>query len=57
MLDIDCNETLIARTLIAKSATDLELNRVRDPIRRGEKYTALEHIQTAFWKLTNKYGA
>ena len=56
ILDIDCIETLIARTLIAKSATDVELNRFRDPIRRGEKYTALEHTQTAFWKLTNKWG-
>ena len=44
------------KTLIAKSSTDAELNRVRDAMRRGEKNTAPEHYRTNFEKLNNKWG-
>ena len=44
------------KTLIAKSSTDAELNRVRDAMRRGEKNTAPEHYRANFEKLNNKWG-
>ena len=44
------------KTLIGKSPTDAELNRVRDAMRRGEKHTASDQCRTAFRKLTNKLG-
>ena len=37
------NFMLDLKTLIAKSSTDADLNRVRDALRRGEKNTAPEH--------------
>ena len=42
------------KTLIAKSATDPELNRVRDAMRRAEKNAALEFYPPAFEKSSNK---
>ena len=44
------------KTLIAKSSTDAELNRVRDAMRRDDKDTATEHYRTNFDKLNNKWG-
>ena len=44
------------KTLIAKSTTDAELNRVRDAMRRNEKNTAPETYRTTFEKLSNKWG-
>ena len=44
------------KTLIAKSATDAELNRVRDAMRREEKNTAPEQNRPIFEKLSNKLG-
>ena len=44
------------KTLIEKSSTDAELNRVRDARRLGEKNTAPEHYRTNFEKLNNKWG-
>ena len=44
------------KTLIAKSSTDAELNRVRDAMRGGEKNTAPEHYRTNFEKLNSKWG-
>ena len=44
------------KTLIAKSATDAELNRVRDAMRRGDKNTALVQYQPIFEKMPNKWG-
>ena len=44
------------KTLIAKSSTDAELNRVRDAMRRNEKNTAPEAYRTTFEKLSNKWG-
>ena len=41
------------KTLIADSATDAELNRVRDAMRRGEKNTAAE--QSSFVIKTASY--
>ena len=41
------------KTLIAKSSTDAELNRVRDAMRRGENNTAPEHYRANFEKLNN----
>ena len=52
----DFNFLLDLKTLIAKSPTDAELNRVRDAMRRGEKNTAPEHYRTSFEKLNNKWG-
>ena len=49
------NFMLDLKTLIAKSATDAELNRVRDAMRRNEKNTAPEAYRT-FGKLSNKWG-
>ena len=50
------NFMLDLKTLIAKSSTDSELNRVRDAMRRGETNTAPEHYRTNFEKLNNKWG-
>ena len=50
----DFNFMLDLKTLIAKSSTDAELNRVRDAMRRGEKNTAPEHYRANFEKLNNK---
>ena len=44
------------KTLIAKSATDAELNRVRDAMRRNEKITAPEAYRTTLEKLSKKWG-
>ena len=44
------------KTLIAKSTTDAELNRVRDAMRRNEKNTAPEAYRTTFEKLSNEWG-
>ena len=44
------------KTLIAKSSTDAELNRVRDAMRRGEKNTAPEPYRPVFEKVSNKWG-
>ena len=44
------------KTLIAKSATDAELNRVRDAMRRNEKNKAPEAYRATFEKLSNKWG-
>ena len=44
------------KTLIAKSSTDAELNRVRDAMRRGDKNTAPDQYRTIFEKLNNKWG-
>ena len=50
------NFMLDLKTLIAKSATDAELNRVRDAMRRNDKNTAPEAYRTTFEKLSNKWG-
>ena len=50
------NFMLDLKTLIAKSSTDVELNRVRDAMRRDDKDTAPEHYRTNFDKLNNKWG-
>ena len=50
------NFMLDLKTLIAKSATDAELNSVRDAMRRNEKNTAPEAYRTAFEKLSNMWG-
>ena len=52
----DFNFMIDLKTLIAKSSTDAELNRVRNAMRRGEKNTAPEHYRTNFEKLSNKWG-
>ena len=44
------------KTLIAKSTTDAEVNRVRHEMRRNEKNTAPEAYRTTFEKLSNKWG-
>ena len=44
------------KTLITKSTTDAELNRVRDAMRRNEKNTAPEAYRRTFEKLSNKWG-
>ena len=43
------------KTLIAKSNTDAELNRVRDAMRQADKNTAPESYRTVFEKLSNKW--
>ena len=50
------NFMLDPKTLIAKSATDAELNRDRDAMRRNEKNTAPIAYRTTFEKLSNKWG-
>ena len=50
------NFMLDLKTLIAKSATDAELSRVRNAMRRNEKNTAPEAYRTTFEKLSNKWG-
>ena len=50
------NFMLDLKTLIAKSSTDAELNRVRDAMRRDDKDTAPEPYRTNFDKLNNKWG-
>ena len=50
------NFMLDLKTLIVKSATGAELNRVRDAMRRGEKNTAPEQYRPIFEKLSNKWG-
>ena len=50
------NFMLDLKTLIAKSNTDAELNRVRDAMRRAEKNTAPESYRTVFEKLSKKWG-
>ena len=50
------NFMLDLKTLIAKSSTDTELNRVRDALRRGEKNTAPDQYRTTFEKLNNRWG-
>ena len=50
------NFMLDLKTLIAKSSTDAELNRVCDAMRRDDKDTAPEHYRTNFDKLNNKWG-
>ena len=52
----ELNFMLVLKTLIAKSSTDSELNRVRDAMRRDDKDTAPEHYRTNFDKLNNKWG-
>ena len=53
----DLNFMLDIKTLIAKSAADAELYRVRDAMRRGEKTrTAPEQCRRIFEKLSNKWG-
>ena len=47
------NFMIDTKTLIAKSTTDAELNRVRGAMRRAEKFTASERHQPAFAKLSN----
>ena len=49
------NFMLDLKTLIAKSSTDAELNRVRNAMRRGEKNTAPDQNRTIFEKLNNKW--
>ena len=44
------------KTLIAKSTTDVELNRVRDAMRRNEKNTAPQTYRRIFEKRSNKWG-
>ena len=44
------------KTLMEKSITDAELNRVRNAMRRNEKNTAPEAYRTTFEKLSNKWG-
>ena len=48
--------TLDLKTLIAKSATDAERNRVRNAMRRNERNTAPKAYQLTFEKLSNKWG-
>ena len=50
------NFVLDLKTLIAKSSTNAELNRVRDAMRRGEKNTAPNQYRNVFEKLNNKWG-
>ena len=50
------NFMLDLKTLIAKSNTDAELNRVRDAMRRAERNTAPEPYRPVFEKLSNKWG-
>ena len=50
------NFMLDLKTLIAKSSTDAELNRVRDAMRRDDRDTAPEHNRTNFDKLNNEWG-
>ena len=49
------NFMLDLKTLVAKSATDADLNRVRDAMRRGENNTAPEQFRSIFEKLSNKW--
>ena len=44
------------KTLIAKSSTDAEINRVRDAMRRGEKNTALDQYRNVFEKQNKRWG-
>ena len=44
------------KTLIAKSATDAELDRVRNAMRKNAKNTSPEAYRTTFEKLSNKWG-
>ena len=53
---VEFNFMLDLKTLIAKSPTDAELNRVRDAMRRNETNTAPEAYRTSFEKLSNKWG-
>ena len=50
------NFMLDLKTLIAKSSTDAQLNRVRDAMGRDDKDMAPEHYRTNFDKLNNKLG-
>ena len=50
------NFMLDLKTLIAKSNTDAELNRVRDAMRRTERNTTPELYRPVFEKLSNKWG-
>ena len=50
------NFMLDLKTLIAKSWTDAELNRVRDAMRRGEKNTAPDQYRNVFEKLNIRWG-
>ena len=50
------NFMLDLKTLIAKSSTDAELNRVRDAMRRGEKNTPPDQYRNVFEKLNNRWG-
>ena len=50
------NLMLDLKTLIAKSSTDAELNRVRDAMRRGVKNTAPDQYRNVFEKLNNRWG-
>ena len=50
------NFMLDLKTLIAKSSTDAELNRVQDAMRRGEKNTAPDQYRNVFEKLNNRWG-
>ena len=52
----EINFMLDLKTLIAKSATNAELNRVSSAMRRNEKNTAPEAYRTTFEKLSNKWG-
>ena len=52
----EVNFMLDLKTLIAKSNTDAELNRVRDAMRRAGKNTAPDSYRTVFEKLSNKWG-
>ena len=44
------------KTLIAKSTSDAELNKVRNAMRRNEKNPSPEAYRTTFEKLSNKWG-
>ena len=50
------NFMLDLKTLIAKSSTDAELNRVRDTMRRCEKNTAHDQYRNVFEKLNIRWG-
>ena len=45
-----------SKTLIEKCATETELNRVKDAMRRGEKNTTPEQTRPILVKLSNKLG-
>ena len=52
----EINFMLDLKTLIPKSATDAELNRVRDAMRQAKKYSPRETYRPAFEKVSKKWG-